>query len=321
MKTVTTVTGDVPIVSPSSLGFCHCHEHIFISKGRSAEINGALRIDDTDKSISELKDFYRAGGRALVDAQPVGCNRDALRLEEISRAGDVRVIASTGFHKIIFYPEEHWIFRAASEELYGIFKTELTEGMYVGCDMPYPKNITKIRAGLVKTALDACGVTGPYEKLFSAAARAAADTGRTLMVHIERGSDPIRLADFLAASGVRPERTVFCHIDRATDDMSVHYAVCARGIYLEYDTICRPKYHDDEREAEIIKLLLDAGFEDRLTMGLDVTRARIKSYGGTPGLAYIIETFIPLLKKRGVTDAQIRKAFYDNPAEIFSHAV
>ena len=319
MKTVTTVTGDVPIVSPSSLGFCHGHEHVFISKGRSAEINGALRIDDAEKSISELKDFYRAGGRALVDAQPVGCNRDALRLEEISRSSGVHIIASTGFHKMIFYPEEHWIFRASSEELYGIFKTELTEGMYADCDASYPENVTKIRAGLVKTALDVCGVAGHYEKPFSAAARAAADTGRALMVHIERGSDPIGLADFLAASGVSPERTVFCHMDRATDDINAHYAVCARGIYLEYDTICRPKYHDDEREAEITKLILGAGFEDRLTMGLDVTRARLKSYGGTPGLAYIIETFIPLLKKRGVTDAQIRKIFRDNPSEVFSH--
>lgn len=319
MKVVTTVTGDVPIVSPSSLGFCHGHEHVFISKGRSAEINGALRIDDADKSISELKDFYRAGGRALVDAQPVGCNRDAARLEEISRSSGVRIIASTGFHKTLFYPEEHWIFRANSDELYAIFKTELTEGMYVGCDASYPKNVTKIRSGQVKTALDACGVAGPYEKLFAAAARAAADTGRPLMVHIERGSDPIELADFLASAGVSPERTVFCHMDRAIDDINAHYAVCSRGIYLEYDTICRPKYHDDGREAEIIRLILDAGFEDRLTMGLDATRARLKSYGGTPGLAYIIETFIPLLKKRGVTDAQIRKAFIDNPSAAFSH--
>jgi phosphotriesterase-related protein len=319
MKAVTTVTGDVPIVSPSSLGFCHGHEHIFISKGRSAEINDALRIDDAGKSISELKDFYRTGGRAIVDAQPVGCNRDALRLEEISRSGGVRVIASTGFHKTIFYPEGHWIFRASSEELCGIFKTELAKGMYTDCDMQYPKNVTEIRAGLVKTALDVCGVAGPYETLFSAAARAAADTGRTLMAHIERGSDPIELAEFLATSGVSPERTIFCHMDRATDDITTHCAVCARGIYLEYDTICRPKYHDNEREAEIIRQVLDAGFEDRLTMGLDVTRARLKSYGGTPGLAYIIETFIPFLKKRDVTDAQIRKAFYDNPSEIFSH--
>jgi phosphotriesterase-related protein len=319
MKAVTTVTGDVPIVSPSSLGFCHGHEHVFISKGRSAEINGTLRIDDVDKSVSELKDFYRAGGRALVDAQPVGCNRDALRLAEISRSSGVHIIASTGFHKTIFYPEGHWIFHANVDELYSIFKTELTEGMYVGCDASYPENVTKIRAGQVKAALDECGVTGPYEKLFSAAARAAADTGRTLMVHIERGSNPVELADLLAEAGVNPERTVFCHMDRATDDINVHYAICSRGIYLEYDTICRPKYHDDEREAEIVRLIIDAGFEDKLTMGLDVTRARLKNYGGTPGLAYIIETFIPLLKKRGVTDAQIRKAFYDNPSEAFRH--
>jgi phosphotriesterase-related protein len=242
-------------------------------------------------------------------------------LEEISRASGVRVIASTGFHKTIYYPERHWIFSAGEDELRAIFETELTEGMYADCDASYPANRTAIRAGQVKTALDVRGVSGPYEKLFAAAARAAANTGRAMMVHIERGSDPARLADFLASAGVAAERTIFCHMDRATDDMNIHYEICSRGIYLEYDTICRPKYHDDELEAEITKSLLNAGYEDRLLMGLDVTRARLKSYGGAPGLAYILETFIPFLKKRGVTETQIRKVFCDNPAAAFSYEI
>jgi phosphotriesterase-related protein len=65
--------------------------------------------------------------------------------------------------------------------------------------------------------------------------------------------------------------------------------------------------------------MLETGYEDKLMMSLDVTRARLASYGGAPGLRYIIDTFIPFLKGRGVSALQIQKAFVDNPARFFSH--
>jgi phosphotriesterase-related protein len=177
---------------------------------------------------------------------------------------------------------------------------------------------TGVRAGQIKTALDG-ELSAPGKRLFAAAARAAKATGRALMVHVERGSDPIELADFLGGLGVSAERVIFCHMDRAVDDIAAHVEICSRGSYLEYDTICRPKYHDDAREAEIIASILDAGFEDSLLMGLDMTRSRLASYGGAPGLRYIIDKFVPFLKGRGVSKEQIKKAFVDNPARVFSH--
>ena len=53
-------------------------------------------------------------------------------------------------------------------------------------------------------------------------------------------------------------------------------------------------------------------------MSLDTTRARLKSYGGTPGLSYILEEFIPLLIKRGLTEEHIRSFFVENPARVFA---
>ena len=316
MRTVTTVAGDIP---PDALGFCQSHEHLCIAHGRSSEINADLLIDDEAKSAEELAGYRRAGGCAVVDAQPVGCGRDARFLEQISRAGGVHIIASTGFHKMIFYPEGHWIFSMTSGELAEIFIDELTDGMYIGCDAAHPNEKTGARAGQIKTALDTAGLDAQYEKLFAAAAIAARETGRALMVHIERGSEPLELAKFLASSGVKLNRAVFCHMDRAADDIEIHKEICRMGIFVEYDTICRPKYHGDKREAEIIASMLDAGFEDSILMGLDTTRARLASYGGAPGLSYILDKFIPFLEGRGVSHEQIRKAFADNPARAFSH--
>jgi len=121
--------------------------------------------------------------------------------------------------------------------------------------------------------------------------------------------------------GLPGDRLIFCHLDRAIADITIHKEICAHGIYLEYDTIGRPKYHDDEKEAGIILELLDAGYEKQLLLSLDTTRARLASYGGTPGLTHILDKFIPLLLKRGLTEAHIRSFFVENPAQAFARPV
>ncbi|MDR2630604.1 MAG: hypothetical protein LBC60_06755, partial [Spirochaetaceae bacterium] len=258
---------------------------------------------------------------ALVDAQPLGCGRDALMLRDISEKTGVRIIASTGFHKMTYYPPGHWIHTAGADELTRLFIAELREGMYLDGDRVYPQRQGPIRAGQIKTALDTEGLTPRYQKLFAAAAAAARVSGCALMAHIEKGSEPLGLSDYLCKQGLDPNRLIFCHLDRAVADTAVHRELCLRGGNLEYDTIGRLKYHDDEREAAIITEILEAGYEKQLLMSLDTTRARLRSYGGSPGLSYILENFIPLLRRRGVSEAQIGAFFWQNPARVFARVL
>ena len=97
---IRTVTGDI---SPLELGYCQCHEHLLLAKGKSYTIDPSLCMDDEEKSTEELISYKAAGGRALVDAQPVGCGRIADGLRRISETSGVRIIASTGFHKLLFF--------------------------------------------------------------------------------------------------------------------------------------------------------------------------------------------------------------------------
>jgi phosphotriesterase-related protein len=308
---ITTVLGDI---QPSELGFCQSHEHLSILGGNPASDRC---IDDREKSRQELELYRRSGGWAVVDAQGLGCGRDAAMLREISERSGVHIIASTGFHKMLFYPEGHWIYSITADDLTRLYTAELTRGMFIGGD-GYPVKQIDARAGQIKTALDAGEFTPQYRKVFTAAAEAAKISGAVLMAHIEKGSDPIALADFLDGQGVAPDRIIFCHLDRAVADIGIHREVCARSITLEYDTIGRPKYHDDEEEVRIILEMLKAGYEKQLLMSLDTTRTRLRSYGGTPGLTYIIESFIPLLRRRGLSEAQINLFFKENPARVFS---
>ncbi|MDR1618469.1 MAG: hypothetical protein LBS06_05405 [Treponema sp.] len=314
---ITTVTGDIP---PGDLGFCQSHEHLWAA-GYPGAVNPDLRIDDLEKSRAELERYRLAGGAALTDAQPPGCGRDAAALKTLSERSAVRIIASTGFHKMIYYPGDHWIYRAGADALTRFFLEELSEGMYTGdvMTLPDPSSGTRssCRAGQIKAALDAGAFSPRYEKCFTAAAEAAKASGAPLMVHIEKGSDPLALADFLVRRGLVPERLIFCHLDRAVADIAVHRELCRRGIYLEYDTIGRPKYHDDEHEARIILDMVRDGYAGQLLMSLDTTRARLSSYGGRPGLVHILARFIPLLRRRGVPEAQIQAFFRENPARAF----
>lgn len=311
-----TVCGAQP---PSAIGFAQCHEHLMISKGISHDRNPALCIDSIAKSAAEVRQFYHMGGRTLVDAQPGGCNRMSSALYQIAVQTGVHIIASTGFHKLIFYPEHHWLYTKTEQELADIFSHELTTGMFLNIDTDFHPNYDTHCAGVIKAALDTEGLSPIYQKLFSACCSAVKATEVPLMIHIEKGSDPLELLDYLMARGLAPEQIIFCHLDRAVADLSIHRNLLAKGCYLEYDTIGRFKYHSDQVEATIFKQMADWGFEDQLLFSLDTTRERLKSYHADGiGLDYLFTTFIPILLETGMTEQQIEKLSHDNFIQVFT---
>ena len=317
MKKIVTVLGEI---RAEELGFCSSHEHLSISKGYPATVISHQRIDDMEKSKEELLDFYKYGGRAVVDAQPLGCCRDAEFLYKVSQRSNVHIIASTGFHKLIFYPETHWVRKLSRKDLSDIYIAELTEGMYLDGDNHLPKKPTTIRAGQIKTALDAKeNWSLQYETLFEAAIDAAKVTEAPLMVHIENDSDPLALMHTLKESGIDLRKVIFCHMDRSISDINIHKQIAEQGIYLEYDTIARPKYHSDEEEIMIVKKLLEEDYSGQLLMGLDTTRDRLKAYGGSPGLEYLLNKWLPLMINAGLNE-EAKGAFIDNPKKIFAWA-
>jgi phosphotriesterase-related protein len=53
-------------------------------------------------------------------------------------------------------------------------------------------------------------------------------------------------------------------------------------------------------------------------LGLDLgQRDYFRAYGGGPGLAYLMETFVPRLRKR-VGDPTVEKILVDNAASVFA---
>ena len=320
---IITVRGEI---EPHELGFCQPHEHLYCAAGLPARIYPPLLIDDAEKSAAEAKKYYSAGGRAAGDAQPPFTGRSAEALKDISEASDLHIIASTGFHKLSWYGKEQdkgsLFIKLNEDQLADIFTSEITTGMFA--ETSYTETAiaetharTGIRAGQIKTALER-EFTETHKKLFSAAAAASVNTGVPVMIHVDKDADPLALLNFLVEKGVKPNKLIFCHIDRFFSDITVHREIAETGAYLEYDTIARPKYHSEEKETSLILEIFDSGFEDNIMMSLDTTRDRLESYGGDPGLCYLLKTYIPELKKRGVSDSILKKVFVANPAEAYT---
>lgn len=316
MKDIMTVTGPIPA---RELGFCQCHEHIMLRRGTPCEIHPALCMDDTDKSMWEVMRYRDAGGSSLVDAQPGGCGRMERELYNISRNTGVHIIASTGFHKLIFYPAVHWIRSFDEKALLDFFIHEICTGMYCHIDDASPRTSTRIKAGMIKAALDLEGLTPPYRTLFTAATKAAMLTDLPLMVHIEQGADADSLLHFLLNLGMDPSRILFCHMDRTILSSRRYLQLLEKGINLEFDTIGRFKYHDDASEIKCIQQLAYAGFLSQVLLSLDTTRTRMKSYTpGGIGLDHILQSFLPQLKSAGFTDIEIRQLTIENCKRIFA---
>ena len=305
MKTVQTVTGEASI---SQLGHCQMHEHLFVAEGPATRKNPALLVDEPERSLAELELYRRAGGGSCLDAQPGGAGRDARVLREISRRSGVALIAVTGYHLPHFYAPTHWLFSASQSALTDFFIDELRNGC---------TEAREVFPGAVKAAIDSQGLTGADAQRYRAAARAAAQTEVPLIVHTDKGLDGVRAVAQACACGVPAHRVVICHADRQADDFSVHDAIADTGAMLEYDTIGRFKYHDDESECRLILHMLERGHARQLLLSLDTIRERLLSYGGAIGLSYLLEVFLPMLRSAGLSPQTLQTITVENPKSVF----
>lgn len=314
-RIITTIRGDIPA---SDIGFCHSHEHLFIKNGQPKLMDPSLLLDEYEKTKAEAEMFKRMGGRTIVDAQPVGSGRDASLLLQLAEETDLHILSSTGFHKLGFYPEKHWILETSAEKLASLFIDELENGMFTDGENAWPTERIDARAGLIKTAADFTGTAGPYFRLFRAATLASHKTGAPIMSHTELGYGALDQIKLYTDWGIPEDWLIICHLDRKMENADYLLHVADTGVFVELDTIGRFKYHSDEDEVKLIRMLIDRGHEDQILLGLDTTRKRMKSYGGDIGLDHLQGTFLPLLRESGVTEEQIWKMMHVNPAKAFS---
>lgn len=315
MAMVRTVLGDVPA---ASLGPTNVHDHLLIRAGVGTLRDPDLHLDSVEKACEELLLFRAAGGSALVDMMPVGTGRDAAGLVEVSRRTGVHVIAASGFHQALYYTADHWIYHYSVEQIAELFVADITIGMdrhdYGG---PIVERLAA-KAGVLKGATDRHLFRPIYKKLFEAVAIAHRLSGAPISTHTTSGTLALEQIEFLGRHGVPPGAIVIGHIDRNLD-FGYHRAIVETGACLGYDGPSRVQYATDEAIAALIARLVEAGYGDRVLLGNDLAKRSYRvSYGGGPGLGYLLNAFVPQLSAAGLDKGAIRRILVENPARALA---
>ena len=316
MSFVRTVLGDI---GPTELGVTYAHEHVLIDGGRPVELAPDFLLNDLEKLTAELRAAREAGLRSAVDMMPADCGRNPMLIAELSRRSGVQIVAATGLHHERFTGPSHWSLRATEDELTDLFVADVEEGIderdYTG---PVVRR-TAIRAGVVKVG----GSLGrPSERagpIFRAAAATAARTGVPVHPHCEAGTGALEQIRLLTAAGLPPNRISLSHVDKVVD-RGYHRAIRDTGAFVVYDHAFRW----GDRENGTLQLLEWAAEDDGLgqvMLGLDAARqGYLASYGGSPGLSYLLGDFSRAMDERELGDPIRRRLFVDNPARAFAFA-
>lgn len=309
---VRTVLGDI---APAEMGLTYSHEHIVIDESFPALQDPLFLLNDVDKISKELTGFYNAGGRTMVDTMPADCGRNVLKLAEISRRTGVNIIAPTGIHLEKYYLPNHWRYSYTEGQLTRLFIDDVTSGIdandYNG---PYV-NRTIHKAGMIKLATGDEKITAHQEKIFHAVVNTHLETGVPILTHSNFGKHAIDQANMFEKLGAQLKHVVISHVDRC-QDIGYNHALLETGVNVEYDSAFRWK-EKPNWTYKLLEALLPV-FPNQITMGMDAAKTSYwQSYGGKPGLNFLLTAFKDDLQKMGL-GGYYENIFISTPAQLYS---
>jgi phosphotriesterase-related protein len=287
--------------------YFHMHKH-----------NDNLNIDDEQLTIRELEYFKKAGGESIVDVTTPGIGRDVTILKRISEATGLNIIASTGLYIEDSHPDEFR--RMDKEEIAEFFIKEIREGI----------DGTGIKPGYIGEIGISDDYTDREVVVLRAAAIAQRETGFAVTIH-----QPIfqlwanRILDVLEEEGADLDRVVMSHCDPTLYNVDYHVSILKRGARVQFDQfslefpvtygpyVKRWLPKDIER-IRAIKHLMDLGYEDKLTVSMDLCFKSLYRTMGGYGYSYIIEDLYEYFLAEGISEEQFDKLLCKNPATILS---
>lgn len=319
---IQTTTGTA---SPDALGRTLIHEHIMVGYPGwelDAKAPKFKRAEGMARAVDQMHELQSHGVRTFVDPCPMDLGRDAAFLAEVSQKSGMNIICTTGAY---FEAEGNtYTFRHLSvEQITEIYIKEIEEGI----------GDTGIKAGAIKVATGAPQVSAYERKLVTAGARAAKATGVPIISHTQDGCCGQDQIDIVTGEGLSAERLVVGHSD-GNADPEYHRALAARGAFVGFDRFGISMFQPDEvRVANVVKLV-EAGHLERILMSHD----SIVCWLGRPvpyaqqfedllkmlpkwRSTHIFKEIVPMLRDKGLTEAQIETILVGNPRRLFSNGL
>ncbi|WP_433087182.1 phosphotriesterase family protein [Dactylosporangium sp. CA-052675] len=303
---VMTVLGPI---EPEDMGNTLSHDHVLVDGWGLRQLYEAI-LDDEEIAVEEVRRFAAAGGRTICDPTNIGLKRDPQALRRISEAGGVNIVMGAGWYREVVYPG--YITTDSTEALADRLVAEITDGV----------DGSGIRPGFIgEIGTERGHITPHQERVFRAAGRAHRRTGCPIMTHTTHwGELALEQLDLLAEEGVDPAHVIVSHLgDRRGTKWWL--PIAERGAWLNIDNLAFVQgYAPLSFRADNVAELTAMGLAGQLMLSNDICElGQLAAYGG-PGYANVIENFLPMLRDRGVSEADIHRMTVANPARAFAYA-
>ena len=278
-----------------------------------------IRLLDEGEALDDILKYRHAGGGGLVDTSNIGLARDPLALARIARATGLNIVMGASWYVPLTYPPE--LADRSEEDLTAEIVRDLTVGV----------GETGIRAGVIGEVGNFWPTTETTLKVLRASAKASVETGAAILIHPGFHPDsPTHILDTLMEAGADPKRIIMGHLDVFAVDNGWLRELGQSGCYVEWDTfgledtslgggnLDHTRVSSDAQRLEVLEFMMAEGFGDQIVIGHDVcTKFQRAKYGGK-GYAHIIESIVPRMRSRGLSDADINGILAENPARALA---
>jgi phosphotriesterase-related protein len=135
------------------------------------------------------------------------------------------------------------------------------------------------------------------------------------------------VVDICDQQGVNPKAIILAHMDPSIYDWEYQKSLLNRGVNIEYDGIGMGLYYegegqcpsDDEISKAVIRVF-SSGYGESLLLSQDVfLKIQRRKYGGN-GYAHMLRSFLPRLKRMGLSREKALDLLISNPKRVFEEA-
>lgn len=258
-------------VDAAGLGRTLMHEHVFVLTAdvqQNYPDEWGSEDDRVADAVRRLRELAGVGIRTLVDVTVIGQGRYIPRIARIAaQVPELNIVVATGCYTFDEVPMFFWRRTPRDEELAGraardpmldFFVRDITEGI----------TGTGIRAGMLKCAVDAKGLTEGVERVLRNVARAHVATGGTpITIHTHAaGRHGPQILDVLRQEQVDLSRVVLGHSGDAVSDPDYLTQMAEAGLTLGMDRFGIDHFATFAERSDLVVELCRRGLAERMVL-------------------------------------------------------
>jgi phosphotriesterase-related protein len=300
-------------MNAGDMGMTLTHEHMLANFQSYEEWKRQPRTYDRNEVaelvLPHLVRIRELGCRTFVDATAVGLGRDAALLRQLSEKSGLHVLTATGNYAAMEYRQlPPYVHADSTEALAARWIQEWDNGI----------DGTGVRPGFIKLGFNGGPLSVVEQKLIRAGAIAHRETGMSIGAHTGPAIAAFEQLAALEQAGVHPSAWIWIHAQNESN-LARHAEAARRGAWISFDEV-RPESVSEY--VERVLYLRDQGLLQRALVSQDAGWYWVGEPRGGVIRPFdtVFTSFIPALRAKGFTQAEIDMLFVANPANAFSIA-